>query len=370
MDENELPDLLSRAEIITRQHYALGEFLSVRELHGGYINRSFVVNVKTNDLECKYAIRRYNPSTSEDDVQFEHAVITHLRNNGFSLAAGVIPKKDGGTFVREQLHVEGREVNRFWAVFEFLRGVVRYTFVDTHLSEAELRDSAETLARLHQAGRDFSVAAGAGQARPKIMDFLPTFRQAYSEYARTAGKTRFDEWFLGHRDEILQRVDRAIIPDVALHGMPELPIHGDYHQGNLTYDGTRVAGVFDFDWTKIDIRLFDVAQALLYFCARWDGEEAGSLDLERVVLFLKSYNEVCKGAAFPGPLTAGEKAHMPLMLVGASLFVLHVVIQSFYDTENADVEDWLMAVNHYIRIMHWMEKEEDCIADGTRSACT
>ncbi len=29
-----------------------------------------------------------------------------------------------------------------------------------------------------------------------------------------------------------------------------------------------------------------------------------------------------------------------------------------------------MAVNHYVRIMHWMEKEQDCIADGTRSACT
>ena len=125
----------------------------------------------------------------------------------------------------------------------------------------------------------------------------------------------------------------------------------------MTYEGSRVAGVFDFDWTKTDIRLFDVAQALLYFCARWDGEEAGSLDLERVVLFLKSYNEACKGAAFPGPLTAVEQAYMPLILVGASLFVLHVVIQSFYDTENADVEDWLMAVNHYIRIMHWMEKE-------------
>ena len=209
MDENEVRDLLLRAERIVRENYALGEFLSVEEIHGGYINRSFVLNVKANDLEVKYAIRRYNPSTLEDDVRFEHAVITHLRKNGFELAARVIPKKDGGTYVREQLHVEGQEVGRFWALFEFLRGVVRYTFVETHLSEAELTDSAETLARLHQAGRDFAIAAGAGQARPKIMDFLPTFREAYSEYARAAGKTRFDEWFLGHRDEILQRVDRA-----------------------------------------------------------------------------------------------------------------------------------------------------------------
>ncbi len=370
MNENEVRDLLMRAERIVKENYALGEFLSVEEIQGGYINRSFVLNVKANDLEVKYAIRRYNPATLEDDVRFEHAVITHLRKNGFELAARVIPKKDGGTYVREQLHVEGQEVGRFWAVFEFLRGVVRYTFVDTRLSEAELKDSAETLARLHQAGRDFAIAAGAGQARPKIMDFLPTFREDYSEYARAAGKTRFDEWFLGHRDEILQRVDRSIIPEADLGGMPGLPIHGDYHQGNLTYEGARVAGVFDFDWTKIDLRLFDVAQAQLYFCACWDGDEAGSLDLDKYVMFLKCYNEGCKGAVFPGPLTAVEQATMPLMLQASNLFVLHVIIQSFYDTENADVDDWLFAVNHYIRIMHWLEKEKDCIADRTHSACT
>jgi len=370
MDASEVPDLLSRAEMIIKDHYALGEFLSVEEIQGGYINRSFVVKVKTNGLECKYAMRRYNPSTSEDDVQFEHVIVTHLRNNGFSLAAGVIPKKDGGTYVREQLHVEGETRVRFWAVFEFLRGVVRYTFVDTHLSESEYADSAETLARLHQAGRDFSGASGPDRVKPRIMDFLPTFREDYSKYSRAAGETRFDAWFLEHRDEILQRVDRTVIPDSDLHGMPELPIHGDYHQGNLTYEGSQVAGVFDFDWTKIDLRLFDVAQALLYFCACWDGEKAGSLDLGKYVLFLKSYNEACKGAVFPGPLTAAEQTHMPLMLKAANLFVLHVIIQSFYDTEGADVDDWLMAVNHYIGIMHWMEKEEDRVADSTRVACT
>ena len=57
-------------------------------------------------------------------------------------------------------------------------------------------------------------------------------------------------------------------------------------------------------------------------------------------------------------------------LAGANLFVLQVIIQSFYDTENADVEDWLMALNHYIRMMHWLEEEEDSIADRTRVACT
>jgi len=112
------------------------------------------------------------------------------------------------------------------------------------------------------------------------------------------------------------------------------------------------------DRTKIDIRLFDLAQALLYLCACWDGEQPGSLHPAKYALFLKSYNDGCKGATFPGPPTELEQAHMPLILPGESLFVLHVIIRSFYDTENADVEDWLMAVSQYIRIMHWLDPKK------------
>jgi homoserine kinase type II len=369
MDENEVRHLLLRAEAIVKKHYTLGDVLSVSEIQGGYINRSFVVKVKEKDRECKYAVRRYNPATSEDDVRFEHETIAHLRKNGFDLAACVIPKKDGGTCVREQRLVEGREVIRFWAVFEYLRGVVRYTFIDTHLSDEETKDSAVTLARLHQAGRGFVSPSGADRAKTKIMDFLQTFREAYSGFAALAGKTRFDGWFLEHRAEMLDKLDRSILPEADLERMPELPIHGDYHQGNLTYEGSRVAGVFDFDWTKVDIRLFDLAQSLLYFCACWDGDKAGTLDLAKFSLFLKSYNDGCRGTAFPGPLNELEQSRMPLMMAAATQFVLHVIIRSFYDTEEADVDDWLMAVDQYIRIMRWLEEQDDRIADRTRSAC-
>lgn len=60
--------------------------------------------------------------------------------------------------------------------------------------------------------------------------------------------------------------------------MPQLPIHGDYHQGNLKYQDSRVIGVFDFEWSKIDFRLFDLALPLVYFCACWEGPAAGSLN--------------------------------------------------------------------------------------------
>lgn len=370
MNEKEDHNILQRAETVVKEHYDLGEVLSVGELEGGYINRSFVVHVKRNDIPCKYMVRRYNPANAEDDIQFEHALVSHLRKNGFLIAAGVIPKKNGGTYAKEQLTVEGRTAIRFWAVFEFLKSEIRYAFMDTNLSEEELTSAADTLARLHEAGRNFCNPSGINRRQPKVMDFLPTFRQAYAEYTKEAGKTHFDQCFLKHRDEILEKVDHTLIPDADLDRMPQLPIHGDYNQGNLTYEGLQVIGVFDFDWSRIDMRLFDLAQSLVYFCACWDGQEAGSIDLDKCVLFLRSYNEGCKSAAIPGPLNAVEQANMTLMLAAANLFVLHCIIHYYYKTEDPDVEGWLAALNHYLSIMHWIEAQKGRIAEMTYMACT
>jgi homoserine kinase type II len=114
----------------------------------------------------------------------------------------------------------------------------------------ELDSCAKVLARLHQAGSRFCSPAGTDRALPKIMDFLATFRQGYTECLCTAGTTPVDRFLLDNRDAIFAKVDQAIIADRDLTRMPQIPIHGDYHQGNLKYDGFRVIGVFDFDWSS------------------------------------------------------------------------------------------------------------------------
>ena len=44
--------------------------------------------------------------------------------------------------------------------------------------------------------------------------------------------------------------------------MPHCAIHCDFHPGNLKYENNRVVGIFDFDWSKIDLRLFDLRMAV------------------------------------------------------------------------------------------------------------
>ncbi|MGD2185694.1 MAG: phosphotransferase [Desulfobacterales bacterium] len=361
--------MIKDAVRIVEAHYELGELLHSEELHGGYVNRSFVIRAKRNDGQLKYLIRRYNPAINENEIRFEHALINYLKANGFDLAAGIIPSKTGATYVKQERAIEGRTHTEFWAVFEFLEGEDRYTWVDTKIAPEDMISAAKVLADLHQAGLNFSKPAGAERNQPKINDFLPTFRHTYRTYTSKAGKTRFDQYFLQHRDQILSAVEQALIPEQSRNSMPQIPVHCDFHQGNLKYDGSRVIGVFDFDWSKIDLRLFDIALALVYFCACWDGATAGSLKLDKFELFLSTYNHRCASKAGPGSLTLLERTFLPSMLAAANLFVLHWTIVDFYSIENPDEDEYLVFLNHGLKLMQWIEAQKDQIVGLIDQIC-
>ena len=361
--------MIKEAIGIVKAHYELGELLHSEELHGGYVNRSFAIRVKRNGGQIKYLIRRYNPAIEENELRFEHALISYFKANGFDLAAGVIPSKTGGTYVKQERTIAGRMHTDFWAVFEFLEGEDRYTWVDTNVAREDMINAAEVLADLHRAGHNFRTPQGAERNQPKINDFLATFRQVYAAYSQKAGKTRFDQCFLQHRDHILSVVDQALIPAQDLSRMPQIPVHCDYHQGNLKYEGSRVIGVFDFDWSKIDLRLFDLALALVYFCACWDGPAAGSLILDKFELFLRTYNDRCASKASPGSLTGLEKAFLPSMLAAANLFVLHWTIVDFYSIENPDEDEYMVYLNHGLKLMDWIEAQKDRIVGIIDQIC-
>ena len=346
---------------ILKAHYDLGDLSNAEELLGGTVNRSFAVTAKKKDDFTKYFIRQYNPAIVETEVKFEHALIRHLKKNGFELAAGVIPSKTGATYIKQEETVEGQIHMDLWAVYEFIEGECRYDWFDTHIAPVDMISAAEVLADLHRAGYNFRKPKGSDRRQPPIMVFLSTFRQIYAAYKLKAGKTRFDQRFLQHLDRILKAVDRARMPDQDCRKMPRIPIHCDYHQGNLKYQGSRVTGIFDFDWSKIDLRLFDIALALVYFCASWDSPAAGSLMMDKFELFLIAYNERCASSASPGSLTEQEKTSLPLMLAAASLFVMHWTIFDYYRVETPDTDEYLGYLNHYLNLIDWLEAQQDQI---------
>ena len=91
--------MLQKAIDIFKTHYDLGEVLDVKELTGGYNNDSFALTAGRDDHQVKYVVRRYNPRTAEREVKFEHALVSHLIDNGFDLVAGILPTTGGDTYV-------------------------------------------------------------------------------------------------------------------------------------------------------------------------------------------------------------------------------------------------------------------------------
>ncbi len=361
--------MIQTAVSIVKKHYELGELIDAKEIHGGYCNRSFGLVFEKKDHRINYLVRRYNPKTKEKEIKFEHALVGHLKKNGFDMVASVISNKSGSTYVNEKRSGNNPMDKGFWAVFEFLEGEDRYTWIDTRIAPEDMISAAKVLAQLHIAGQGFHKPPDADRVQLKIMDFLPTFRGVYAEFTRRAGKSNFDRTFRNHRNAILNTVDYNLIPEPDLLKLPQLPIHCDYHQGNLKYQNSNVIGVFDFDWSKIDLRLFDLALALVYFCAVWDGRQAGSLNLDKVKLFLKTYNNGCRAAAAPGPLTKLEKKYLSWLLAAANFFVLHWTIVDFYSLENPDDAEYMKYLNHGINLMSWLEAQKKRIDKIASEAC-
>lgn len=356
--------MIQVVENIINEHYALGFSGYLEQLRAGYCNLSFMLRTRQDSRALKYLVRGYNPDASEKEIKFEHALIAHLKGNGFAMAAGIVPTKDGRTYVNED-----HAAVRFWAVFEFLEGEDRYCWTDTHISNEEMTSASKVLADLHRTGYDFDPPPGSRRIQPRILDFLPTFRAVYDGFLKKADGSDFGHCFFDHCNDILTVVDQIRIPEQDLENMPQIPIHCDFHPGNLKYEDLHVVGVFDFDWSKMDLRLFDLALAMVYFCTCRDGRMSGSLVPEKLKLFLGSYNKACPLTAGPGPLTKDEKAYLPAMLAAANLFVLHWTIVDFYSDNETETHTYLSYLNHGIKLMRWIEDQKDFLSELSYLAC-
>jgi homoserine kinase type II len=187
------------------------------------------------------------------------------------------------------------------------------------------------------------------------MDFVPNFKDRFRGYARLGGNRRCDRLLTAHIDVVAAELDRCLAAATSFVGMLELPIHCDYHPGNLKYEDEQGVGLFDFDWSKVDYRLFDLALALVYFCSVWEGARAGSLRADKLALFLSSYNAQCRDDDRIAALTDQERQALPTMMAIANLYVLNWDLADFYEPVATPVDDeYFKFINHNLQLMYWI----------------
>ncbi len=353
---------------VVADDYDLGEVVGVDQIFGGYCNLSFAVRTRTAAGEQRYFVRKYGRSITEREIRFEHALVHHIDGQGLHLAARVYTNKAGGTYVvRDELHGGERET-RYFAVYEMLGGLDKYTWVKNRLTDVEFDSAARVLAQFHYLAHDFDPG-DLGRNQPPIMQLLRDLRPAFARYAEQAkaGGSIVDDYYLHWLPTIDEALRRGAEQEADLQGMPYIPVHCDYHPGNLKWvDGdvpagaSRCCGLFDFDWSKLDYRIFDVAEGIVYFCSSWEGHDSGELWLDKAAIFLRAYQDEAARFDTPGPLSAAELAALPRMIASANLYVLNWDVSAYYEAEDElNDDEYLMYLKHQVMLMEFIEAHLD-----------
>ncbi len=346
-------DQAGRLKALIAEHYRIGELVDYEQLLLGYCNVSYVIETVVDGKRGKRFLRRYRQGIKAEEVEFEHSVINHLVTKGFELVARVIPTANGRTFV-EQAEDGGTGQAVFYALFEFLPGEDRYSWVDPKCDKGELACAARVLAEFH--GAVFDLSPAGRRYEPRIPDLLPQIARNVEMCAAKAGATAFDIYLLENRDFVLDSICRTLraIGERETDELVQQVIHCDYHPGNLKFQHEIITGLFDFDWSKVDARCFDVALALFYFCTAWEGERAGELRLDDVATFLHAYQDALRGTHQAGPLNDAELALLPDLIGASNLYVLNWTIVDWANKE-LDPQEYLVYLRHGVRVARWLQ---------------
>jgi len=369
-DELEYEFITSQLAAVVAEDYDLGEVVGVEQIFGGYVNLSFAVRTRADAGEQRYFVRNYSRSITEREIRFEHALVNHINGKGFHLAARVFPNKAGGTFVTREDLRDGERETRYFAVYEMLEGLDKYTWVKNRCTDREFESGGRVLAQFHYLAHDFDPQ-GLGRQQPPIMQMLRDLRTAFAGYAEQAraGDSVVDKYYL----EWLPAIDRALArgadQEPELQGMPYIPVHCDYHPGNLKWideeatafrpvetSGSSCCGLFDFDWSKLDYRIFDVAEGIVYFCSSWEGHDSGELWLDKAAIFVRAYQDEAARFDTPGPMSQAELAALPRMIANANLYVLNWDVSAYYEAdEELNDDEYLMYLKHQVMLMEFIE---------------
>lgn len=339
------------------QHYDLGKLANFEKDIRGTVNTSFTIETIKDGVKKKSFFRRYKKGVKEEELLFEHSLTDYLIEHSNLPVACIYKTHEGKSYV----HLHQNETDQhgtFYAIFDFLPGSDKYTWVDPECTDREVISAAQTLAKFHEVTSNLQPKGK--RAEPKIVELLTKIGVFLSECPQKDKHTIFDAYLLQNLSLLIGNLNKTLEilsqPDAAQ--MIQCIIHCDYHPGNLKFENEEVTGMFDFDWSKVDFRLFDVALALWYFFASWKPENDGALNLAPLTLFFNTYEEYLSQSKRISPLSIIERRYMPWMINASNLYVLNWTLLDFYN-KDVDPQDYLIFLRHSVNFAQWFENQEN-----------
>ena len=342
-------------EVIT-EYFNFGKVTSVSRLFGGLINQNYSVTTNSGYRKYRLFIKRYNPEATNKEIVLEHKFNEYLCKEDFPEIAECIKSNDGHSFIEHHVDfIDPPERTSRFAVYTYLDGEDRYAWQTPHCTEADLASASIMLAKIHERGFGFEGKEFAKE-EPKIIDWmkeLPHYISKFVEKAKGSMKGRKGSLYLLRKlPSYFKSIEKCHVLEKKCQGMLELMTHRDYHPGNQKYLGDSVVGVFDFDWCKEELRLFDVAITISYFCTSWKEHEDGVLFFDEIKTLLKAYQERLKCSDRVFPLTSEELDVLPEMVLLANMYVVWWDLREIFDVEESesDEDDCMVYLTHNTKL--------------------
>ncbi|MBL9119491.1 MAG: phosphotransferase [Phycisphaerae bacterium] len=276
-------------------------------------------------------------------IRYSHALQAALARQGFPVAPLLADRSTGDTLI-----VAGEYA------YEMFRFVIGERYDKTVRGAARAGDA---LARLHRITRDFDTS----QAVPASFHNSQTVRSALSRLPASVRRVDpgVDEKYFGDAVRYLEETyARAIeeIRDLGFAGLRPSAVHGDWHPGNVIFQrgssNFSVAAVIDFDSTRSEPWITEIANGMAQFAIRGEGGTSpldwpADFDARRLQAFLHGYL-----GASPRPVTLEERSMIPWLMVEAIIAESAVPVAnqgSFADLPGAAFMDLVARKCEWVR---------------------
>jgi len=318
-----------RIEIIDiLRSFSIKNIVTIRKNTKASVNYIYLVDTDTN----KFILRKGNPKTTIKQLNFEAAVLTHLKKKNCSFSPKIIPTKDGELIVTKD--------GSYFSLFSFLEGSnhMKWNTRDFHIDE--YASQFQFMAELHTLLLDLKQKE---EQHFDVLAFLKSFPEELMQYRKIAQEKQcaFSKILLINFDMIKKACEESYnaLQTYSYQNIPTQVIHGDVHFGNLLFKDNKVHGIVDFDWCSISTTFWDFAYCFSQngtFC----GENDGKLDFALFTLALQSY--------FGDKQISNEELSILQQLVKAGdLRAIKWEINSYYDIDQE--EEYVGFLQHTLR---------------------
>jgi Ser/Thr protein kinase RdoA (MazF antagonist) len=237
------------AEVV-RRHYDVGQVHGIEQLAMAHQRRHRKMVVTTDDGRFLVKTYKLDPVVL-DALRFQHRLSDHLTENEVPVAE-IKRARDGRGIV--ELQTWAMELQRF------VSGEAM------HLSTDTLTTSSKALGRFHQVCRGFPCPP----RDVRMWRFSEVPRTPFQRLFEAAKAERDADSMTEYCNEMALFLHDAA-QELSIEKRSEFEtglIHGDWHGGNLLFDGEQLTAIVDLEFAGDGCYLEDMAYAMSNLCLR------------------------------------------------------------------------------------------------------